>query len=297
MFNDSFIVKKTIDRMPINLRHRIKAELIRLRMPFSGLTLRPSFFLVGGMKCGTTSLFNNIALHPNIIAPISKEIRYFDFFYHRQQEWYSAHFPLRFTQRLKQLVVDNLLTGEASPSYLFDPHTPARIKDYNERAKIIVMLRNPVDRAFSHYNHTARYKNEAISFEEAVDTEDSRIGHEMKRHLEEPGFIGLNRIRHSYLARGRYLEQLLPWFETFGKENILVLKSEDYFEDTSSVFTKVLAFLQLPEWQRESFAKLNAARYNPLDEDIKNKLYDYFEPYNNQLYKYMGYSFDWENDK
>jgi len=298
MFTDSIIVKKIISRMPVSLRNRIKTDLVRLRMPFSNRGLRPSFFLIGGMKCGTTSLFNNLALHPNVAAPVSKEIRYFDFFYHRQKEWYNAHFPMKIMLKLKHGEdFEAFQTGEASPSYLFNPHTPARVKDYNSDARIIVMLRNPVDRALSHYNHTARYTNEPLSFEEAVNTEESRIGHEMKRHLEDPKFLGDNRILYSYLARGHYLEQLTPWFDTFSKENILVIKSEDYFEDTHKIYSDVLEFLGLPHWTRNSFAKLNTARYSPLSEELKDQLYAYFEPYNQQLYKYLGHSFNWEKDK
>ncbi len=274
----------------VSVRALAKELLVASRRPTAGLRLKPSFFLIGSMKAGTTSLFNNLIQHPMIAEPLSKEIRFFDFHYERGRRWYLAHFPLEKTAKKR----GETLTGEASPSYLFDPHAPRRIKRFESQAKLVVLLRNPVDRAYSHYQHAVRYWGETRSFEEAAKVEEEWIGEEQRRRMLDTRFMGVRRIHHSYLTRGRYLEQLQRWEKMFPRAQMLVLKAEDYFERPETVMPRVLEFLNLPKWEPDSFRRLNMANYKQLDPGVRDWMYDYFAESNQALYSHLGTSFEWE---
>ena len=276
--------------LSVTTRAAAKELLVWTRKSTAGMRVPPSFFLIGAMKAGTTSLFNNLVFHPQIAEPVSKEIRFFDFHYERGRRWYIAHFPLK----RSALQRGETVSGEASPSYLFDPHAPKRVKRFSPDAKIIVMLRNPVDRAYSHYQHAVRYWGETRSFADAVKVEDEWIGEEQHRRKLDPRVMVEKRIQHSYLTRGRYLDQLNLWMKEFGRDNFLILRAEDYFERPENVMPEVLGFLNLPAWQPDDFKRLNIAKYQELDEDIRAWTYDYFAAPNQDLYEFLGRSMDWE---
>jgi|SRR5690242_3518862 len=119
----------------------------------------PHFLIIGAQRCGTTSLFEYLARHPDVAPPSAKELHFFDSEYHKGDAWYRERFPsLR----------NGFITGEATPYYIFHPHTPTRVRDWNSKVKLIVLLRNPVDRAYSHYHHEVRLGTESLDFETAL---------------------------------------------------------------------------------------------------------------------------------
>ena len=120
---------------------------------------KPNFLIIGAQRCGTTSLYNYLIQHPQIVPSSKKEVHFFDLNFHLGQSWYEKHFPE---------VSDNILTGEASPYYIFHPLCPKRIFDYDPSVKLIVILRNPIDRAYSHYRHIVRLGHEPLKFEDAL---------------------------------------------------------------------------------------------------------------------------------
>ena len=274
-------------RIPASTRAAAKEWVVQVRMMNPSRRMKPSFFVIGAMKAGTTSLFNTLTLHPQIAEPVGKEIRYFDLHYDRGERWYRAHFPLD-----RQGEVGR--TGEASPSYLYDSYAPGRMRVFAPDSSLIVILRNPVERAYSHYQHSVRYGREQRTFEEAIEQEEEWIGAEEQRRLHDGSFIGRRRIHHSYLARGRYLEQLQRWEAHFPQRQMLVLRSEDYSEQPAEVFSRTVAFLGLDEWRPATFSRLNAAQYERLDPLIRSRLQDYFEPHNLRLYEHLGRSMGWE---
>jgi Sulfotransferase domain len=276
--------------LSVTTRATAKELLVLTRKPTAGKRMRASFFLIGSMKAGTTSLFNNLVFHPQIAEPISKEIRYFDFHYSKGARWYLAHFPLKRVSHKR----GETISGEASPSYLFDPHAPERIKHFAPDAKLVILLRNPVDRAYSHYQHAVRYWGETRSFADAIKVEETWIGEEQEKRIHDPQKMGVRRIQHSYLTRGLYLEQLHLWDSAFGRENLLILRAEDYFEHPETVMPDVLDFLKIDKWQPENFKRLNMASYQKLDAEIRTWAYDYFSKPNSDLYDYLGRSMDWE---
>ncbi|HWO75382.1 MAG TPA: sulfotransferase domain-containing protein [Bacillus sp. (in: firmicutes)] len=247
----------------------------------------PDFLIIGAQKCGTTSLYNYLIQHPQVIPAKTKEIHFFDIHFKNGWEWYCRQFPMALEPK------ENCITGEASPYYLFHPHTPSRILQLMPKVKLIILLRNPVDRAYSHYHLIARMGKETLSFKEAIRHEESRIKPELKKMLEDENYQSTDYQYYSYLARGRYVEQLKTWMNLFPKEQFLIIKSEDLYFNPANTFHRVLDFLGLPKYDLYVYKKENYGEYPELDLQLKNQLADYFKPYNRQLYEYIGIDFGW----
>lgn len=168
--------------------------------------INPNLFLGGVQKSGTTSLHYFLAKHPDIFfPPAPEELHFFDVDrnYAKGLDWYLAHF----TQCKTESII-----AQTSPLYIYNPEVPPRIKEFNPEAKFIFILRNPIDRAYSHYWNSVRYGYEHLSFEEAIAREPERIkqNSDYRRH-------------YSYIDRGKYTEQLQRYYQLFPQENILVL--------------------------------------------------------------------------
>ena len=166
------------------------------------------------------------------------------------------------------------ITGEATPYYLFDPPVAKRMAEIVPQARLIALLRNPVDRAFSHYQMQVKRGTEPRTFEEAIEQQHS-----------------------SYMSRGIYVDQLLRWFEVFSKEQMLVLKSEDFFKRPVETLKVVLTFLDLPDWQPDA-SELQQRRHSgtykqTMDPSTRRQLEAYFEPYNQRLYECLDVDFGW----
>jgi Sulfotransferase domain len=139
----------------------------------------PDFLILGAQKAGTTALYAYLRRHPAITGPSWKEVSYFDRHYARGEAWYRGNFPNRLRARDK-------LVGEASPSYLFHPLGPERARALVPEARLVALVRNPIDRALSHYHHEVALGRERLSFEEALEAEERRLLGEDERLLADP---------------------------------------------------------------------------------------------------------------
>jgi hypothetical protein len=270
----------------------VKAPFRRLRSDYRTLTARlrglPSVLLIGAQRSGTTSLFNYLVRHPAVLPPLGKEIHYFDLHYALGVRWYRGRFP--FTWRLRA----GGITIDASPYYLLHPLAPERAARLLPDVKLVAVLRHPVDRAFSHYQHEVRDGRETLSFEEAIEREDQRLAGEEERLRDEPGYYSFNHHRYSYVRRGLYLEQLRRWTARFPRERLLVLQSEALFREPAKVIGRVQDFLGLPQHRSgryEPFYQGNYDRHIPAE--LRRRLVHYFEPHNRELYRWLGEEFDW----
>lgn len=198
----------------------------------------PNFIIVGAQKAGTSSLYEYLVQHPQVLSASVKEIHYFDVRYAKGVTWYRSHFSLVATMKEKGRV-----TGEASLYYLFHPHAAEHIKVTVPHAKLIVLLRDPVARAISHYFHQVRMKNEMLPMEQAFREEERRLEVEEQKMLNDPLYHSASYQRFSYKKRGVYVNQLRVYFELFPSEQILVLKSEDLFLRPESVLQETFSFL------------------------------------------------------
>jgi hypothetical protein len=251
----------------------------------------PDFIIIGGKKCGTTFLYHLLCQHPHVEAAARKEVHYFDMRFERGIGWYRAQFP-----RPREVDGRRVISGEASPYYLYHPHAARRAAEVVPQAKLIALLRDPVHRAFSDYHDKVRQGKEPLTFEEAIEAEESRLRGEREKMLADERYASGKYRAFSYLSRGIYVEQLRTWLEFFDREQLLVLKSEDMFSNTSDTLKRVLNFLDLVDWKPDTPPEsetLNEGRYAPMDPATHQRLRDYFEPHNQRLYAYLDTDFDW----
>jgi hypothetical protein len=205
----------------------------------------PGFLVIGAQRCGTTSLFSHLSRHPAIGRPFRKEVRFFDReLYVRGERLYRSFFPS--PERMKRR--GELMTGEASPAYLFHPLSAERAAAMLPDARFIVLLRDPVVRAWSHHALHMSRGREPLSFEDAIAAESERLAGEEERILADPTYAPTRYLRYSYLARGSYAPQLDRWFARVGRDRIYIVVSEEYFADPESRHREVEQFLGLPHW-------------------------------------------------
>jgi hypothetical protein len=261
----------------------------------STLRALPDFLIIGGQRCGTTSFYNQITRHPAVARAFRKEVHFFDSAYGQGAGWYRSNFPLRLAQRLTgRRRGMRAITGEASPYYIFHPHAPRRAARLVPQARIIALVRNPVDRAYSHYHHEVRLGAETLPFADALASEARRLAGEEERMLQDESYVSFNHQHFSYLARGRYAEQLARWLTFFPSERVLVLASEDFYADPPSLVGRALEFLGLSGWRPESRRRDNEGRYADLDAGLRRELGQRFAGDNRTLYASLGRDLGWE---
>lgn len=256
-----------------------------MRRLTSGLRASPDFIIIGAQKGGTTSLYRYLSLHPRVVAAHVKEVHYFDLNLARGASWYLSNFPYRSTLGEG---ANRRLTGEASPYYLFHPQCAARIRDALPEVALIALLRDPVARALSHYNHNLRNKRETRSFAQALDEEDGLLDAELRRMQSDSRYESYALQHFSYKARGRYAEQLERYFEKFGRERVLVLRSEDLFSDPQRVLDTTLDHLGLESMKLDEFEQRNKGRYRRDEDATLAGLRAYFTPHNERLARLLG---------
>lgn len=245
----------------------------------------PDFIIIGTQRGGTSSLYDYLRQNPRIIPPLRKEINFFDRGYHKGLTWYLAHFPVRNSEDLK--------TFEASTNYMFFPEAAQRVADVLPNAKLIVQLRNPVDRAYSGYQLSVADGNEKGSFKDALNRECIIENGQIRglRDLREKSIRDY--VNFSNVARGVYVDQLKAWMSKIPRERFLVIKSDSLFREPDKVLPEVLNFLELPSDGLPSFPKRNTMRsynihFEPLDDQTRSQLREFYAPYNDELSRFLG---------
>jgi len=234
----------------------------------------PDAVILGAQKSGTSSLHNYLTQHPGVTAPLRKEVHFFDLNYARGEQWYRAHFGR---------TGDAGLNLDSSPYYLFHPAVAQRLHAMLPDAKLIVLLRDPVRRAYSGYWHERDKGRETLSFEEAIAAEPGRIEAAQARLADGTLERSHEHQHFSYLARGRYAEQLERWFGHFPRERFLILRFEDLVADPLAVLNQSLAFVGLPPAEAVDLEARNTRRYPPMAEATAAVLREYYEPWNRRL--------------
>ena len=263
--------------------------------PTAGLRLLPSYLIIGAQRAGTTSLHRYLVQHPAVRTMLrTKGVHFFDTSYGRGMAWYASRFPTRaYGWYVRRRHGTELVTGEASPYYLFHPHVPYRVAEHLPGVKLIVLLRDPVARAYSHFQHETARAFETLSFEEAVDAEPQRLAAELERMRREPFYNSFAHQHHSYLARGLYHDQLATWWSQFSREQFLVLSSERFFAEPDRTFAQALDFLELPAFTPPAYERHNAYDYRQLSDSVRRRLVDHFREPNRRLYAALGEDLGW----
>jgi hypothetical protein len=282
------------------LREIVKDVLTAYRTTTSCLRLLPNFLIIGAARSGTTSLYNYLVQHPGITPALRKEIHFFDYNYQRSFSWYRGQFPALPSMYYRQAIHgQTTITGEASPYYLFHPYVPQRVAQLLPEIKLIALLRNPIERAFSHYCWEVDWGNEPLSFEDALEQEEDRIREGIQTLEYGKSF---HHLHFSYISRGCYAEQLERWFTYFPREQILIIKSEDMYNNPAATFTQTLDFLHISGSAIEidnfktSFKLYNGQKshqHKTMLPATRQLLAERFQPSNERLYTLLGRDFGW----
>jgi hypothetical protein len=246
----------------------------------------PDFLIIGAQKAGTTALYAYLRRHPAITGPSWKEVSYFDRHYHRGEAWYRGNFPNRVRARGK-------LVGEASPSYVFHPLGPERVKALVPDVRLIALVRNPLDRALSQYHHEVALGREPLSFEDALDAEEERLRGEEERLVTDARYFSRAWWSHTYQSRGRYAEQLERWLAVFPREQLLILPSEDLGADPEQAHALVLDFLAATPHRLDSYPRVYERGYEAMNAATRERLAAEFEAPNRRLYELLGRDLGW----
>lgn len=266
------------------------------------LRVLPHFVIIGAMKAGTTSLYAYLYKHPLVHRARRKEVHFFDNNWERGMRWYRAHFPTRWEMLRADLAAWRrqgraTLTGEASPYYLFHPHAPERCARVLPRARIIAMVRDPAERAYSHFQHNRRQGIETLSFEDALAAEPERTTGDLARMRADPEFASV-RVQHfTYAARGEYWWQLERWLELYPRDRVLVIRSEPFFARPAESYARTLEFLGLPPAEGIPFAVHNdGGVYEPMAPATRERLGGRFAEANRRLGLLLGEPAWWAGD-
>ena len=275
-------------RRGVQSRRFLRKSLRRTRLQPRVATARfrrlPEFLIVGAQRCGTTSLYGYLAAHPDVAAPLVKEVQFFTDNFDRGESWYRAHFPLGAG-----------VAFDATPYYLFHPLAAARAKAVVPDANVIALVRNPVDRAYSHYRHSVEQGHESLPFAEALDAEDARVRPEAERLAGDPSYRSTAHRVFSYVSRGEYASQLERWLERFG-DRVLVVRSEDLYAEPAPVYDDVVRFLGLPPREKPPFVIHGRATRaaDGMAPDIRRRLVAHFRPHNARLAELLGRPMGWD---
>lgn len=251
----------------------------------------PTFLIAGAQRCGTSTLAAYLRRHPRIFMARPKELHFFDGHFDRGPSWYSAQFNPK---------PRHVHLGEATPIYAFDAEARERMAEVVPDARIILIFRDPAKRAYSHYWHAVRDRNETIStFTEAVDLESARLASGKREDL----------VHHSYVARGHFIDQVEAIEALYGREQMHVMLFDDLVADRERSLRQIFGFLGLPRapaakihevWaghrrasgdvitDEQLIKKRRTAPYPPLDAEMRARLVEHFRPYNDRLGAWMG---------
>ncbi|MDC0205082.1 sulfotransferase domain-containing protein [Nitrosopumilus sp.] len=247
----------------------------------------PDFLIIGSVRSGTTSLYYDICQHPSIEKAAYDEIGYFDDNYHLGENWYRSFFPTKNKmQKIKQNT-RKAITGEDTPFYIWNEIASKRIKKDLPGVKLIVILRNPVERAYSNYFLGVREGNEINNFDQAIKEDIKLIENKTPEKLENYDY------KRSYIAKGFYAKQLKKWLKNFQKDQIYIISTEELEKNPKVVLNNIFQFLKLSDFSINQINQYKKSKYPEINYDIKKKLNDYFEPHNEELFKLINKKFDW----
>lgn len=273
----------------------MKTSARRLIRQYRQVTWRsrplPDFIIIGAQKSGTSSLYAYLGQHPQLLPSFKKEVHFFDGGlsykkdnYKEGQAWYRAHFPIKD-------VGAPYKAFEASPIYIFNPLAPRRIFDLIPEVKIIALLRNPTERAISHYFHIRRAGREPLSINEALRAEEKRLA----SVIEGKDYKSAIFRWHSYKSRGLYKEQIERFLEYFSWQQILILCSEEFFSEPDTTLRRVFEFVGVDTGFKVQDLKPEnvASNRSEVDPDVYRYLNNYFLPHNQALYELVGKNYAW----
>ena len=235
----------------------------------------PDFLVIGGMRSGTSSFFYWLSEHPEMTASNAKEVHFFDWHFDRGEAWYRAFFPLR-SKATK--------TFEATPSYMTYLGAAERASSVVPQARIVALLRDPVERAWSHFRLRRATDRDHRDFGEAIRTELAAEPPALFEHRPGQGI--------PYLVGGMYAQQLEPWIAAFGSDNVLVLDADAMFSDPGSTIAQFEDFAGIRRLELPKSIE-NAAPPDTPDAETMELLADFYQEPNRHLARLTDVEFSW----
>ncbi|HEY6748285.1 MAG TPA: sulfotransferase domain-containing protein [Mycobacteriales bacterium] len=256
--------------------------------------MTPSFLIVGAQRCGTTSMYKTLAQHPRVLpAVLHKGAHYFDTGYGHGPAWYRGHFPLLATARRAAVDGQLPITGESSPYYMFHPLAGQRIAADLPGVRLLVLLRDPVERAYSAHTHETARGFETEPFEKALELEPVRLAGEEAKLIADPTYQSHSHQHHAYMTRGRYADQLRRLEAIFGRDRMHVVDSQRFFTEPEPVFAEVTDFLGIGDAPGIVFEKHNARPRSPMPESLRSSLQDQLADSDAELTSWLGRTPTW----
>jgi Sulfotransferase domain len=246
----------------------------------------PSVVIAGVQKGGTTQLFAYLIKHPQLLPGSYKEINYFSTYPDRSVSWYRSQFPLR-----SHVTKVNGHVLEASPSYMCTTAAIPRMHAALPDARIIVVLRNPVARAFSGYQHAKTRRRDSRSFVRAVEAELRKPAWRPELgQLLRPDVANMRR----YIERGYYALQIDRILNCYPRDQVLILDSADLFANTSATCRRVFEFIGVEPFEVQPDKVYNRGYYSEkIDPRTAEQLREHYRPYDELLAELVGRRFSW----
>ncbi len=250
----------------------------------------PDFIIIGTARSGTTSLYYNICQHPCVLPASYDELGFFDSNFHLGLNWYRSLFPTLFSKWIVKYNKKFAITGEDTPFYIWSPTVAKRILKILPNVKLIVLFRNPIDRAYSNYHLGVRAGSENLSFEDAIQVELNRLNNK----IESENKLERYTTPRSYIAKGFYADQLKIWLELFNNDQLLIICTEDFESKPQKTLDKIYDFLQIPKNPIINPEKHKVASYPKMKSETRKFLVDFYKKPNAELYGMIGQEFDWD---
>lgn len=267
--------EQAIDDITAACKIRLQEQHPHLLDRWEAAPRKPDFLIIGAMKAGTTALYCFLVQHPQIAGAVHKELWFFNdpTQWVGGTDWYEAHFP-----RLS--AANGFRTGEATPFYLHTRGTAARVKRTVPDAKLIVLLRDPVERIVSDYHFNVGLGHERRDLETAI-TKD------LRRAWWKPD-------RPGYASRSMYARQLREWFDWFPREQFLILEQRELRSDPNAAVQRVFRFLKVPDCGIADLSPRNEGNYTSIDPALQRRLSQFYRPHNRALERLLDHKFDWQ---
>jgi hypothetical protein len=259
----------------------------------------PDFLVIGAKRGGTTSLWRYLTEHPDVLpmfprAEKLKGLYYFDEGFTRGDVWYRSHFPAAWHRaRISRRTGRPTVVGEATPYYLYHPRAPEWARTVMPDAAILVALRDPVERAYSHYKERIRNQTEPLSFADAVAAEPARIAGETERLAADPSSVSFAHRHQSYVDQGRYAPMLERWFAAYGRDRVHIEISEEMSLDPQAGFDRVTDHLGIPRHRLRDTSKHNAEPARGFDPAVRAHLAELLAPDIRATEELLGRELPW----
>ena len=243
----------------------------------------PSFIIIGAFKCATTSVYQYINRHPNVLPSLEKELDFFDLQFKNGLDWYLSHFPPAHAD-------EQIITGEATPNYFYNVDAPERIAKHLPDVKLILTFRNPIARTVSHYNFIQRNIQNPKPIEEVLERELKNLS-----ELDEtvtPDWEKIN--QNPYIGHSLYGYYLKHWLEYFDSKQLLILKHETLAENPEQTLSSVFNHLGLSDYSLPEYKKYKLGQYSPISQAMQEKLSNFFRPHTMAMESLLNHTFAWD---